>query len=59
RLGGQAGYAGGFVDRYILGFIYPEGLTRTTQIALGLAVFAVNGTIYLFFFSRRRRRWEK
>ncbi len=38
QLGGEAGYAGGFVEHYLLPVIYPLGLTREWQIALGLGV---------------------
>ncbi|HKA29630.1 MAG TPA: DUF2784 domain-containing protein [Candidatus Binatia bacterium] len=47
RLGGAQGYAGGFVDRYLLPVVYPPALTRELQIALGVLVCAVNGTVYL------------
>src|SRR4051812_24783987 len=32
---GQAGYEGGFVEHYVLPVIYPPGLTRPTQVAIG------------------------
>lgn len=47
RLGGEAGYTGGFIDHYIIAFIYPDGLTRGAQIAVGTAVLVVNVAIYL------------
>lgn len=61
RLGGEAGYAGGFIDHYIIALIYPEGLTRGAQIAVGIAVLAVNAAIYLrvFHFSKRTRRADR
>jgi hypothetical protein len=31
RLGGEAGYEGGFVERYLTSVLYPHGLTRTHQ----------------------------
>ncbi len=37
QLGGEAGYAGGFVEHYLLPIIYPVGLTRELQIGLGVA----------------------
>lgn len=46
RLGGEGGYAGGFVERYLVGVLYPSGLTRAHQAALGLLVLAVNGAVY-------------
>jgi Protein of Unknown function (DUF2784) len=42
RAAGQAGYDGGFVERVLLGALYPEGLTREVQFMLGAIVLAVN-----------------
>jgi hypothetical protein len=42
QLAGQAGYTGGFIDHYVMPLIYPAGLTRGMQIALGVTVLAVN-----------------
>jgi len=44
--GAQAGYEGGFVEHYLLAALYPEGLTREVQWALGALVLAVNGWVY-------------
>lgn len=52
RLGGEAGYEGGFIDHYIIALIYPEGLTRTAQLAVGLSVLVVNTAIYARVFWR-------
>jgi hypothetical protein len=41
RRGGQAGYSGGFISHYLVRVIYPPGLTRTTQVALGLFVVVI------------------
>jgi len=41
-LGGQAGYSGGFVDRYLLSVLYPSGLTREHQLWLGVLVGVLN-----------------
>ena len=35
---GEQGYAGGFIQHYLLPVIYPEALTRDIQILLGVAV---------------------
>ena len=43
---GDSGYSGGFIDHYITALIYPAGLTRNVQIALGAAVLAGNALIY-------------
>ena len=36
RAAGEAGYPGGFVEHYLVGLIYPEGLTRGLQLFFGL-----------------------
>jgi hypothetical protein len=53
-LGGGAAYRGGFVDRYILHILYPQGLTRGTQVVLGIVVLAINGYVYSRLAARRR-----
>jgi hypothetical protein len=47
HLGGQAGYAGGFVEHYLLSVLYPDGLTRGVQVALGIGVLVLNLVVYL------------
>ncbi len=54
--GGGAAYAGGFIDRYIMPIVYPAGLTRGMQLALGVAVIAVNLLIYGRLVIRRKRQ---
>jgi hypothetical protein len=58
RLAGAAGYEGGFIEHYLTSLIYPEGLTRTAQVLIGLAVLILNGTIYghILVTSLRRRK---
>jgi hypothetical protein len=53
QLAGDQGYAGGFVDHYIVALLYPDGLTRTIQLALGLLVLVVNVAIYAYAWRRR------
>ena len=58
--GGEAGYRGGFVDRYIVPLVYPATLTRPVQWALAAFVFLVNVAIYgavLSSAGRGRRIW--
>ena len=55
RLGGQAGYAGGFVEHYIEPVVYPAGLTPTIQIFIGLGVLLVNVGVYAVILLRWRR----
>ena len=55
RLGGEAGYPGGFVEHYVVALIYPAGLTRGIQVALGIAVILVNLAVYARVYATRRR----
>ncbi|HYJ79843.1 MAG TPA: DUF2784 domain-containing protein, partial [Longimicrobiaceae bacterium] len=45
-LGREPGYTGGFVEHYITAVLYPSGLTRGMQVAIGLFVLAVNAFVY-------------
>jgi Protein of Unknown function (DUF2784) len=54
RLGGEAGYSQSFIERYLFGVIYPEGLTREVQMALGLGVVVLNFLIYFVVLRRRK-----
>jgi hypothetical protein len=53
QLGGQTGYAGGFVDHYLLPVLYPQNLTRPVQVALGTLVLVLNAAAYWRLRSRR------
>ena len=55
RLGGQAGYSGGFVEHYILPVLYPSGLTRQHQVWLGILVGLLNLGIYGWILRRMAR----
>lgn len=46
HLGGEAGYAGGYIEHYLLPLIYPSELTRSTQFVLGVVVIMVNLLAY-------------
>jgi hypothetical protein len=46
RLGGDAGYPGGFIEHYLVPVIYPGALERSHQWVLGLSVAAFNIWIY-------------
>ncbi|HUP46814.1 MAG TPA: DUF2784 domain-containing protein [Thermoanaerobaculia bacterium] len=52
RRAGQAGYRNGFVEHYLFAVIYPDGLTRGMQLALGVAVLAINLAVYIRLFQR-------
>jgi hypothetical protein len=47
RRAGESGYDGGFVAHYIFAVIYPNGLTRGIEVALGVIVLAVNIGLYV------------
>jgi hypothetical protein len=53
---GDAGYASGFIEHYVIPLIYPEALTARLQIVLGLTVIAVNLVVYAFVWWRWRHR---
>jgi hypothetical protein len=53
---GEAGYAGGYIEHYLTAAIYPDGLTRDVQVALGLAVVAINAVLYGAAWRRAARR---
>lgn len=56
RAAGSSGYAGGFVEHYLLPILYPGSLTPTFQLVLGLLVIAVNVAVYAWAFHHHRRR---
>jgi len=45
---GESGYAGGFVDHYVMPVLYPAGLAPDFQLALGAAVLVLNGFVYAY-----------
>jgi hypothetical protein len=51
---GLEAYAGDFIAKYVFPVLYPEGLTRNAQLAIGAAVLAINASIYAVV--RRQRR---
>ncbi len=60
-LGGEAGYAGGFVEHYLVPLVYPEPFPRLLAVAMGAFVLAVNGAAYsaIALRSLRRRRGKE
>jgi Protein of Unknown function (DUF2784) len=50
REAGRAGYDTGFVAHYIMPVIYPPGLTRGMEIAIGLFVLILNVSVYMRVF---------
>ena len=53
RLGGEAGYEGGFVEHYVTAALYPSGLTREIQIGIGIGVLVLNAVVYAMVVRRR------
>jgi len=56
---GEVGYAGGFLERYLVPILYPGDLTRGIQIGLGVVVLVLNIAIYAAmtrWWWRSRRR---
>lgn len=51
---GQGGYTGGFIDHYLTPIIYPEGLTRGTQLAYGALLIGLNLVFYARWWYARR-----
>ena len=43
---GSVAPTGDFVSRYLFPVLYPEGLTRTMQVALGVLVVLINAYAY-------------
>jgi hypothetical protein len=59
RAAGEAGYEGDFVAHYILPVLYPEGLTRHHQLALGGLALALNILVYVLVFATHRKSASK
>ena len=55
-LGGEAGYAGGFLEHYVALILYPENLTIELRYLLGLGLVAVNLIVYGYILLKRRHR---
>ena len=56
RRAGLDYYSGDFVANYILPVLYPEGLTRDAQVAIGGFVVALNVIAYAWVIRRRLTR---
>jgi hypothetical protein len=53
--GGEAGYEGDFVGRYLIPLLYPSDLTREIQIVLGIFVILFNIGVYACCWHRLRK----
>ena len=56
RLGGEAGYSGGFIAHYLQPVLYPAGLSPRVQVVLGIFVVLLNVAAYLLVWRRRSGR---
>ena len=56
RGAGEAGYGGDFIGHYLVSLIYPAGLTRELQMALGAAALLLNLIVYFILWRRRSIR---
>jgi len=56
RAAGEAGYAGGFIEHYVVNLIYPPGLTPGVQTSIAVGLIAFNATVYALALRRRGRR---
>jgi len=52
QLAGQAGYAGGFIEHYLLPVLYPTYLTQDVQIFLAAGVIVINLLVYSWLIKR-------
>ena len=51
---GASGYGESFVEHYLLGVVYPAGLTPGIQLALAAIIVALNVAIYVAVLRRSR-----
>ena len=56
---GEGGYAGGFVEHYLLPLLYPVGLARPTQCLLGTLALVINAAIYAWVLWRLKQMQKK
>ena len=56
RAAGEGGYAGGFIQHYLVPLIYPPGLTPAHQSWIAVALVASNALLYGWAFLRHRAR---
>jgi hypothetical protein len=58
RKAGERGYEGSFVERYLLGVLYPSWLHRPSAMALGVVVLIITVATYglVWWHFRREKR---
>ena len=52
---GEAGYADGFLEHYLVQVVYPVGLTPEIQTYIGIGVLLINGIAYSVVWRGRPR----
>ena len=55
---GESGYSSGFIDQYLVPLVYPDGLNRPAQIALGVLVISINLVLYGVVVAKRKSNKE-
>ena len=55
RASGEAGYTGGFIERYLLPIIYPGDLTREFQFLIGITAVGLNLVAYSIVLRGRKK----
>lgn len=55
-MGGESAYGSDFIAHYLLPVLYPAGLTRHAQVALGIGILAANIVLYSRLWRRRKGR---
>lgn len=58
RRAGLEDYSGDFIANYVFPVLYPEGMPRRVQMAIGAFVLVVNAIAYAFVIRSRRRADE-
>jgi hypothetical protein len=53
---GESGYAGSFVEHYLIPVLYPAGLAPAQQRWIAAFVVAINAVVYVAVVLRARRR---
>lgn len=56
---GYSGYAGGFIEHYLVPLVYPAGLTSAMQFLLGLAVLFINAIVYTLVWRNLRTKSDR
>lgn len=55
RAAGQSGYEVGFIEHYLIPFIYPADITREIQIWIGIGVIFINLLLYGIVLYRKMK----